>query len=107
MTDEEKRIAIARACGWTQPNGVGWSQPGTTDGKLPTWALPDFLNSLDAMHEAEQVCLQQLIKGRYWLKLMEQEIPIPIEGTDRTELVGHWVLAARQRAEAFLKTIQS
>lgn len=53
MTPKQQRIAIARFCGWNVVSAVG---------KLPIWVsrkdhqtivLPDYLNDLNAMHEAE------------------------------------------------------
>lgn len=52
MTDEQMRIAIAEACGWKliqrlQSGWHGWREQG------PLQELPDYLNDLNAMHEAE------------------------------------------------------
>lgn len=57
MTPEEQRISIAEACGWVHIEH-------TTDGKIvgltsPAMSLhkelPDYLNDLNAVHEAEKV----------------------------------------------------
>jgi hypothetical protein len=56
MTDEQQRIAIAEACGWTgfNPDNIPDCIQYTarrSDGK---WGLiPDYLNDLNAMNEAE------------------------------------------------------
>ena len=62
MTPEAQRIAIAKACGWqdfyTEANEFRGTPPGTwaysnrtvyQDGSAP---VPDYLNDLNAMHEA-------------------------------------------------------
>ncbi len=98
MTIEEKRIKIAETCGYKR-DGSLW------EGGLMDHELPDYFRSLDAIRSAEQVRFQDLIKNRYWLKLMDEETPVKIEGEDRTELVGHWNSSAAQRAEAFGKTL--
>ena len=101
MTNEEQRIEIARACGWvvfsfTNANHV-------VDGKvICSVTVPDYPNSLDAMHDAEKylndkpnkpdeksqktfyrenLCIITIMKGG------------PITST------------AAQRAEAFLRTV--
>jgi hypothetical protein len=104
MNKEKQRIAIAEACGWKMhdhPDAMklkqGWTMP-------EKWCInpkgvlrfnhhrPDYLNDLNAIHEAEKV-LNNVQRERY-----------------RTELVysqaGRDVFAtAAQRAEAFLRTI--
>lgn len=116
LTEETKHLLIAQALGWqiekpegyeSDPRYWRWCPPGKQFSRsLNYTARPGkFFESLDAMHEAEQSKLQELIKGRYWLKLMEQEVPVKIEGEDRTELVGHWNTTAAQRAEAFGLTL--
>jgi hypothetical protein len=59
LTDHEKRIKIAEACGWMfcAPNPSWptpyWTNPVTKE--LSVFAqLPDYLNDLNAMHEAEK-----------------------------------------------------
>jgi hypothetical protein len=74
MSPEEKRKSIGTICGWTfhkcdlAPNGGGevyesfWVRPGidyqTLTAEDICWregrSLPDYLNSLDAMHEARK-----------------------------------------------------
>lgn len=81
MTPEQKRVAIARACGWTvrasQAYG-GWVVELYGKVKASFWFLfgherdctladcisylPSYLDDLDAMHEAEKVL--DLDKGR-------------------------------------------
>jgi hypothetical protein len=95
MTQEEQRIAIAEACGWK----TGYRDP-------EAWhPLPDYLNDLNAMHEAEKV-LGILERGTY------QNILGSACGGIREDDGGHFVshresihATASQRAEAFLRTI--
>ncbi len=70
MSDEERRIKTAELCGWSVYNEKAtidymWA-PGHISTVVPKWInsnndgryameLPDYLNSLDAMHEAERV----------------------------------------------------
>jgi hypothetical protein len=106
MTPEEQRTAIAEACGW-KCNGhadqlaatVGWEFAYqfviAPDGKLVTHnSIPDYLNDLNAMHEAENTVIKpQRLWYPYCLRL---------EGRSFQESIG---ATAAQRAEAFLRTI--
>jgi hypothetical protein len=87
MKPEEQRIAIADAAGFIA--GYSWSR---SDGIA---VLPDYLNDLNAMHEAEKVIGP--IKGiEFCYHLNEMGMS------------GEWEIltaTAAQRAEAFLKTI--
>jgi len=87
MIPKEQRIAIAEACGWTK--GYDWSR---SDG---IGVLPDYLNDLNAMHEAEKA-LDGMDQLTYLAKLHEGNHYCSWAGTCAT---------AAQRAEAFLKTI--
>jgi hypothetical protein len=85
MTPEEQRTAIAEACGWK----TGYRDP-------EAWhPLPDYLNDLNAMHEAEKglVSLQWVSYSRRLQTLCDESFTWPIHAT------------ASQRAEAFLRTI--
>jgi hypothetical protein len=102
MSPEAQRIAIAEACGWRySPTAapevklaaiMRWIAPGQ-----PDWCetqLPDFLNDLNAMHEAEDV-LTEAQKDAYVTTLCLEVQPEP-------EL---YHATAAQRAEAFLRTL--
>jgi alpha-N-acetylglucosamine transferase len=110
MNKEKQRIAIAEACGYTVINDTLCHVTPDKDG-LPQIAwiarLPDYLNDLNAMHEAmahlepEQVDqfaveLSGIVlenRKKYWWDLTSNE-------------VGHVANAtAAQRAEAFLRTV--
>jgi len=101
MTPEQQQIAIAEACGWTHhtidDHTYWWHEennktlPPDDDGMR---SCPDYLNDLNAMHEAEKV-LRPILSERYYRRLREQ--------------IGSYDLAisatAAQRAEAFLRTL--
>jgi hypothetical protein len=102
MTPEQQRIAIAEACGWRRkPYGdmIVWYHP--TRGACPTEprhrdaALPDYLNDLNAMHEAENVLSRHGLWYVYCDELHRIHSP---DGIDRTACVH---ATAAQRAEAF------
>jgi hypothetical protein len=86
MKPHRQRIEIAKACGFK------WSEYSDELGQLVAEFTPDYLNDLNAMHEAEKV-LNNVQRERY-----------------RTELVyshagGDVFATSAQRAEAFLRTI--
>jgi len=84
VNQEEQRIAIAEACGWK----TGYRDP-------EAWhPLPDYLNDLNAMHDAEKVLNEKqedIMNSTLW-DIMD----------GRKYL---WHATASQRAEAFLRTI--
>lgn len=108
MKTEQQRIAIAEACGW-RPGGKGttWGD-GQTFGVPPGgddwhWQnTPDYLNDLNAMHEAEKA-LDPLGRDgayEYWLRTV---CHIP----ERESANGRYFYraTAAQRAEAFLRAL--
>ena len=85
MNPEQQRIAIAEACGWK----TGYRDP-------EAWhPLPDYLNDLNAMHEAEKT-LTDKAHEEFRLNLYD------VIGDDSRLIVSS---TAAQRAEAFLLTI--
>lgn len=55
MNNEKQRIAIAEACGWkTTSDSPNWTYY-RPDGRGWNGSLPDYLNDLNAMHEAESI----------------------------------------------------
>ena len=100
MTPEQQQIAIAEACGWEKANhlGLGWWRHPVEKTACTTDDLPDYVNDLNAMHEAEKV-IEVIMHERgddyaYGDKLVEVTQDVrPIRAT------------AAQRAEAFLKTL--
>jgi len=99
MTPEAQRIAISEACGWTQHEAreaTYWKFNGDFIGAGP----PDYLNDLNAMHEAESLLtLDQM--NRYTKELFKVMYVMPHDvGTAFL-----FIATATQRAEAFLKTL--
>ena len=91
MKPEAQQIAIKEACGWRPDSrGLGWLSPqGCYDPE------PNYLNDLNAMHEAEKV-LNQEQKEDYFFIIFN--------------FYGNWPKAiqatAAQRARAFLRVIE-
>lgn len=110
MTPNEQRIAIAQACGWKgispehltgyapcRPTPYSKRVMGDLD-SIPIDPLPDYLNDLNAMHEAE-TC--KAIKEAGYARYLEG-----LAIACGTERIGALVFAtASQRAEAFLRTL--
>ena len=112
LTDEEKRIKVADLHGdWSNirfsediwPEGIeeGWQESGVPFGHHDGHGhpehmvpLPDYINDLNAMHDAEKVFVGA-DRFVYW-----HEINNIVMGTVHTAFA-----TAAQRAEAFLKTL--
>ena len=117
MNKQKQRIAIAEACGWIpHPDNANinvkhWTLGGSKYGERgakrasskiindDTWGLdqsllPDYLNDLNAMHEAEK-----MLTAKQW-----DEYGGQLECTPY--VIQNWIHAtAARRAEAFLKTL--
>jgi hypothetical protein len=109
MTSQEQRIAIAEFCGWknlyfhhySEQSSDPFAKDDDCWGTSPTGDIsnpPDYLNDLNAMHEAEST-LPLDVYYEY-----TKELYIVCEG--RSGGRGYTFATATQRAEAFLKTIQ-
>ncbi len=98
MNKEAQRIAIAEACGIEVAPCTCKSNPWI-DAKTRKH-LPDYLNDLNAMHEASET-LDTLTYEKYALT-----VGIVIQ-SDSSDVIYRLPLdaTAEQRAEAFLKTI--
>lgn len=101
MTPESQRIAIAEACGWKLQDDE-WIRPENHDvegfrDEDGCWhdVPPDYLNSLDAMHEAEKV-LSDVQAWDYGVALSKITQSMNFHFCHAT---------AAQRAEAFLRTL--
>jgi hypothetical protein len=103
MKPEAQRIAIAEACGW-----IKFWEPGDEE-QIGKWKwhrgnsnvswrnLPDYLNDLNAMHEAEGTLDSATLHNAYLPEL--QRI------TDDICMETHWRASAKDRAKAFLRTL--
>jgi len=89
MTDDQINAAIAEACGWRKEEGFYvWHGNGID---RTCWELWDWCNDLNAMHEAEKMLTPTQIED-YIIEVMQFSHE-PMLAT------------ARQRAEAFLRTL--
>ena len=91
MNKEQQRIAIAEACGWFFMDD-SWHYPNGA--KAIT--TPDYLNDLNAMHDAEKVLTRYPQTVTYYQTLSKIVGYLTFEFAHAT---------AAQRAEAFLRTI--
>lgn len=104
MNSEAQRIAIGEICGFTLDQWKDMLKEkgiiGYRRNNLYYSVLPDYLNDLNAMHEAEMILKLQTDKnndGMYYEFCEQLE-----------QISGHWECSsatASQRAEAFLKTL--
>lgn len=104
MTDEQINTAIAEACGWTeiQDSGVWhhhklWGYPPLKPGQCGNsfHYLPDYCTDLNAMHEAEKTLSEtnMFVMAHHIERLVSRHRQHYFHAT------------ARQRAEAFLRTL--
>lgn len=111
MKPEDQRIAIAEACGWKEvvrtidsrkeltgitPNKMRVMHKGVYRDHISD--VPDYLNDLNAMHEAEKVLTnyQRVMMIKELYKMFEFEEDAYHRDFDAT---------ASQRSEAFLRTL--
>jgi hypothetical protein len=89
MTDEQINAAVAKASGWSKEEGVYvWHGNGID---RTCWELWDWCNDLNAMHEAEKMLTHRQMED-YVIEVMQfSHEPM--------------IATARQRAEAFLRTL--
>ena len=103
MTPEAQRIAIARTKGYPNPRMGEFGR--CYAGEFPNLEeVPDYLNDLNAMHEAEKALPGQNERLKYYDTLRTTVLPIGSDfgGWDHAFAIVH--ATAAQRAEAFLKT---
>ena len=95
MTPEAQRIAIAEACGLSK--NWNWKTAQTAVGWVVD-SLPDYLNDLNAMHEAEKT-LNPILSAEY------ARILTSIAWQSEQPVFAPMTATAAQRGEAFLCTI--
>ncbi len=119
MKPEAQRIAIAEACGWKSRHGTELRGPcGTDNFEWTEWTspqgqvfgdLPDYLNDLNAMHDAESNLMND--QRREFASLLVAVHPLhysPYEEDADDRHMKVFLLAhctASQRAESFLRTL--
>jgi hypothetical protein len=97
MTPEAQRIAIAEACGWHSMDYKSVLGIMGMKGPMRGFMLvPDYLNDLNAMHEAEKVLTFEQYHHEYIPRL---------EKVSTRDKCSMYSTTAAQRAEAFLRTI--
>jgi hypothetical protein len=117
LSPEEQRIKVAELRGFKKdlkhPLGsegnTPWIDPSKSYWVYDFWNLPDSLNDLNAMHEAENLLTLKGQRGRYLrgvyytnlLKILERELRRTIGMWDELHAT------AAQRAEAFVLTMES
>ena len=111
MTPEQQRIAIAEACGFINVRmwgesciaSIGVSDKGEYWGSL---GVPDYLNDLNAMHEAEKVLYRDPNSPKKYTQQIKaascREAGVKKAKMDFDVCI---TATATQRSEAFLRTI--
>jgi len=116
MKPEQQRIAIAEACGWTQcehVESIGLAKGFPPLNNPPSYGtyengmaqLPDYLNDLNAMHEAEQTLWQKDWASRHDFVDKLARILSPTHGHHQQSGLDLLDATAAERAEAFLRTM--
>ena len=111
MTPEQQRITIAKACGfinvrmWSESciASMGMTAKGKYWGSI---VIPDYLNDLNAMHEAEKVLYQDPNLPKKYTQQIKAAI-CREAGVKKAKMDFDVCITATaaQRAEAFLRTI--
>ena len=113
MNPDKQRIAIAEACGWTECHPATKTPHGFFEAygrkKLPCGSrkderLPDYLNDLNAMHEAEYHPSITCNYPRY-VREIAKLLPASDSNTAQFADLAVCHATAAQRAEAFLRTV--
>lgn len=101
MKPEAQRIAIAKACGWEE-SAIDSKTCYNPHGAHCYWSdVPDYLNDLSAMHEAEEAAIKLSNAGGLPFSVLGyHDRLIARHGT-----VGAILSSATERAEQFLKTL--
>ena len=98
LTQDQKRIRIAEACGWKRAEDGFWDYRndgrGIADHMLPS-VIPDYFGDLNAAHAMEKaICDRRL---SYYIELQRE-----MDTVDSTLVIS---ATAAQRAEAFGRTL--
>jgi len=98
LSPEEQRIRVAELCGWVRSGVMRlWIRPSDKR-VLPSDEIPDYLNDLNAMHEAEKIIPEH--KNAQWFAALELAI---YDGDEYRPIIS---ATAAQRAEAFVLTME-
>jgi hypothetical protein len=112
MSPEQQRIAIAEACGWTaKQDSNGWWRAvhKLTGNAIELWlsersvwsvGIPDYLNDLNAMHEAEKVLIDKGVNAWWeYVAFINRHNPTPFRSETAVNAT------AAQKSKAFLHTL--
>lgn len=115
MSPDAQRVAIAEAVGWRKDeasNNICWIPPGSPQpprGQYYTLRPPDYLNDLNAMHEAETICLIKPLSSPENDYMPEcEQIAIRIDSYRKQFLMGlsyGFQATAAHKAEWLLKAL--
>lgn len=100
MTQEEKRIKLAEAAGWTPTPWGAWTQArsGIPSKECPSHAeLPDYFNDLNEVHELEEV-----LDSTQWEIYIDH---LRLAVLEQHKIRGSHGASAEMRAEAIGKTL--
>jgi hypothetical protein len=103
MKTEQQRIAIAEACGWYFMDD-SWHYPNGAN----AITTPDYLNDLNAMHEAEKRLIGDEIHHGHQQAIFCNHLFRVLNPTMGGAGVGEFDkihATAAQRAESFLRTL--
>jgi len=105
MNKEKQRIKIAEACGWRLFSSFDnlWAAPGhVVEYDCDAYPLPDYLNDLNAMHEAGKVLGEKRTRSYAFILAQVLDTSSTLDLDDQFLNIH---ATASQRAEAFLKTL--
>jgi hypothetical protein len=123
MNTDKQRIAIAQACGWKDIKDTNHEDVDIESRSIVYWSgltgvppefihyenrikIPDYLNDLNAMHEAEKTLTPEYQPAKGESQWSDYLGWLGFCGENKTREVYECVTAsAAQRAEAFLRTI--
>ena len=106
MSNEDINKAIAEFCGWNQKSSHFGGATGiwTDSSGVDHTRFPDYCKDLNAMHEAEETLVSE-----EQCFIFARELAMLVKGFAHDPFLGVssyiWHATARQRAEAFLRTI--
>jgi hypothetical protein len=98
MTDDEINASIAEACGWTEVNVTHRSGRAPGASYVGSEFIPNYCTDLNAMHEAE-THIPDNLTHIYANKIAK------VTGAEDSCCLSFYCATARQRAEAFLRTL--
>lgn len=99
MNKEQQRIAIAELCGWKLLSNNRWTRPNGCYADVP-----DYLNDLNAMAEAEHFVFGLEWSG-HWFRWEHVVAEMAKQRGSMPLTVWIAKMSASQRAEAFLRTM--